>query len=81
MTVSPGDLKDLARALRENDDSELDFLYCMTGVDYGEELGVVYHLRSTTLHRIHWCLKTRTADRENPEIDTVSDIWKSGRIS
>ena len=39
-------------------------------------MGVVYHLFSTKYnHGI--VLKTRTADRENPHLDSVSDIWKT----
>ena len=41
-----------------------------------QDLGVVYHLRSTSYdHTI--VLKTRTSDRENPQFDSVSDIWKT----
>jgi len=76
VTVKPGALKTLALALKENGESSLDFLFCMTGVDYGEELGVVYHLRSTS-YQHELVLKTRMANRDNPVIDTVGDIWKT----
>ncbi len=76
VTVEPSGLKDLALGLRNNKDVALDFLYNVTGVDYGEKLGVVYHLRSSiTNHTL--VLKTMTADRDNPVLDTVSDIWKT----
>ena len=79
VTVLPDGLKTLAKALREHEESNLDFLYCMTGVDYGEELGVVYHLRSTT-SQLSLVLKTRTSDRVNPELDSVSDIWRTAEF-
>jgi NADH:ubiquinone oxidoreductase subunit C len=48
-------------------------------VDYGTDLGVVYHLRSTILNHVV-VLKSRTSDRENPNFDTVSDIWKTADL-
>ncbi len=76
VTVAPGELKTIARILKEHEESQFDFLYCETGVDYGEDLGVVYHLRST-IYQHSLVLKTRISDRKSPEIDTVSDIWRT----
>lgn len=74
--VTPENLYSLAKDLRENKELLFDFLVCITGVDYGQELGVVYHLRSTVLnHTI--VIKSKTADREDPKFDSVSDIWKT----
>jgi NADH-quinone oxidoreductase subunit C len=76
VTVPPSKLHGLAKLLREKQETAFDFLFCLTGVDYGQELGVVYHLRSTRFgHTV--VLKTRTADRDNPQFDSVSDIWKT----
>ncbi len=69
-------LYQLARQLKENQDSGFDFLFCLTGVDYGQDLGVVYHLRSTR-HKHSVVLKIRTSDRKNPQFDSVSDIWNT----
>jgi NADH-quinone oxidoreductase subunit C len=69
-------LHPVARMLREREELLCDFLFCITGVDYGNDLGVVYHLRST-VHEHTVVLKVRTSDRENPNFDTVSDIWKT----
>ena len=64
----------MAKELREREEVKFDFLFCLSGVDYGQNLGVVYHLRSTVYeHSI--VLKTLTPDRVNPVIDSVSDIW------
>jgi NADH-quinone oxidoreductase subunit C len=74
VTVPPSLLYKLARQLREKEESQFDFLFCITGVDYGADLGVIYHLRSTIYdHSV--VLKTRTSDRENPILDSVADIW------
>jgi NADH:ubiquinone oxidoreductase subunit C len=78
-TVPPAGLHELAQKLRENEEACFDFLVCITGMDYGQELGVVYHLRSTKLgHDL--VLKTRTADRQDPHFDSVTDIWKSADL-
>ena len=74
--VPPAKLYSLARQLRERDESQFDFLFCLSGVDYGHDMGVVYHLRSTKYDHVV-VLKTRTSDRENPLLDSVSDIWKT----
>jgi len=76
VTLPASKLHTLARQLRENEETEFDFLFCLTGVDYGNDLGVIYHLRSTR-HGHSVVLKVRTADREKPEFHSVSDIWRT----
>jgi len=79
VTVPSANLHKLAKQLSENENTKFDFLFCLTGVDYGKELGVVYHLRSTEYnHSI--VLKTRTNDREQPVLDSVCDIWKTAEF-
>ncbi len=76
VTLMPENLHTFAKQMRENKELLFDFLFCISGVDYGQDLGVVYHLRSTVFgHTI--VMKIRTSDRENPNFDTVSDIWKT----
>lgn len=80
VTVSPVSLHLLAQRLRTDDDLQFDYLVCMTGMDWGETLGVVYHLSSTRYgHRI--VLKTATGNRENPELPSVSDIWATANLN
>lgn len=74
--VPPSKLYSLAKQLRGRDEVQFDFLFCLSGVDYGQDLGVVYHLRST-IHGHSLVLKTRTSDRVDPHLDSVSDIWKT----
>jgi NADH-quinone oxidoreductase subunit C len=75
-TVDPSALHSVAKKLRENENAKFDMLFCLSGVDYKTELGVVYHLRSTSLgHSV--VLKTKVSDRTDPHIDTVSDIWST----
>ena len=72
-------LYEVARQLREKEEAQFDFLFNLTGVDYGTDLGVVYHLRST-VHGHSIVLKTRTSDRDNPKIDSISDIWETANL-
>jgi len=74
MIVKAEDLHETAVQLKNTDETSFDFLICLTGVDYPENMAVIYHLESI-LHRHMMVLKVRTADRVNPAIDTVSDVW------
>jgi NADH-quinone oxidoreductase subunit C len=76
VTIPASKLHLVAKKLRESEETSFDFLSCLTGVDWGQDLGVVYHIFSTK-HNHGIVLKTRTADRENPLLDSVSDIWKT----
>jgi NADH-quinone oxidoreductase subunit C len=74
ITVLPEQLHSLMTQLKSNSETNFDYLFCLSGVDWGKELGVVYHLESTT-HRHQLVVKVKTEDRENPTFDTVCDIW------
>lgn len=72
-------LHNLAKYLYDNEDTCFDFLFCLSGVDYGNDLGLVYHIRSTKYNHTV-VLKTRTSDREKPVFDSVCDIWKTAEF-
>ena len=74
ITVQHELLHKLMSHLKTNSETKFDYLFCLSGVDWGEELGVVYHLESTT-HRHTIVVKVQTKDRENPTFDSVCDIW------
>ena len=74
ITVQHELLHKLMSQLKSNSETKFDYLFCLSGVDWGEELGVVYHLESTT-HRHTIVVKVQTKDRENPTFDSVCDIW------
>lgn len=77
--ISPEKLHELAKQLREDSDTAFDFLFDLTGVDIAGKLGVVYHMRSTTLgHEL--VLKVNTTDRLNPAFDSVHDIWRGAEF-
>ncbi|MBI4242833.1 MAG: NADH-quinone oxidoreductase subunit C [Planctomycetes bacterium] len=73
--TKPEILNKVCRFLK--DDIELDFDFCesISGVDDTKNLWVVYHL--TSLRKKHLIiLKTKT-ERENSQLPTVMDIWKT----
>jgi NADH-quinone oxidoreductase subunit C/D len=77
-TLTTAELHDEMLRLRQ--ERHMDFLVNLIGMDWGEEgLGVIYMLESTTTGETA-TLKTVTADRENPYIPTVSDIWQIAKI-
>lgn len=64
--------------LHENEKTYFDQLSCLSGIDNGPEAGtmeVVYNLYSIPFNN-HLMLKV-ILDRSNPEIHTVSDIWRT----
>ena len=76
--VDPGKWKALAEQLRTENDLHLDYLFCVTCVDWKTHLTMVYHL-SSTVHRHSLVIKCKL-DRNKPEIETVSDIWKTAEF-
>ena len=76
--VAPADLRKEMERLRTEE--HMDFLENLTGLDWEEEgLGVIYQLESTeTGKRVS--LKSVCADRENPMLPSVSDLWDIANI-
>ena len=79
ITVSPADLFAVADKLKNNSETAIDMLVSVTGMDYGTDLGTVYHLRSTVNNHMI-VLKTRVSDRENPEIDSLCALWPAAEF-
>lgn len=79
ITVQPDQLYQLMTQLKSNPDTNFDYLFCLTGIDWGKALGVVYHLESTS-HRHQLVVKVKTEDRENPTFDSVYTIWRTAEF-
>ena len=71
-------LKPLAAVLY-NHPLHLDYLFCLTCVDFKTHLTVVYHLSASTNRNINIVLKTNL-DRSDPVIETVSDLWRTAEF-
>lgn len=77
VAVPEQSFKPFAQSLRHSR-FEFDYLFCLTCVDWKTHLTMVYHLSSTN-YRHSIVIKVQL-DRNNPEIDTVSDIWRTAEF-
>ena len=67
-------LRDFLIKIRDNEETAFDYMFALTGVDFGKELGVIYHFESTKYrHMIQ--LTVKAEGRENPVIDSIHDIF------
>ncbi len=72
VTVDDAQWHDLARALK----TQLHYyvLSAVVGMDWTEALGCIYYLTNTSTHELLH-VKVTTADRENPRLHSVCDLW------
>jgi NADH:ubiquinone oxidoreductase subunit C len=78
MNIAAGDIVTTAELLRTNPDLTFDYLFCLTCVDWKTHLTMVYHLESTK-DRHQLVIKVKL-ERDKPEIQTVSHIWKTAEF-
>jgi NADH:ubiquinone oxidoreductase subunit C len=76
--VDASNWKTIAGQLRSDEAFKLDYLFCVTCVDWRTHLTMVYHLTST-MYRHSLVIKAKL-DRNDPEIETVSDIWRTAEF-
>lgn len=91
ISIPPKNVYEISLFLRDEEELLFDSLMCLSGVDdangekikqeedseiiKGGTLSVYYHLYSVSLkHKV--TIKT-SADRENPEVDSVEPVWKT----
>ncbi len=79
VTVPKEKLHELAVKLKATPETAFDYLFCETGMDWKDSLGVIYHLRSTT-HGHEMVIKAHTSDRNNANLDTVCDVWRTAEL-
>jgi len=70
--------RSMVQQLRSDNDTNLDYLFCLTCIDWKTHLTVVYHLSSSTFR--HNIVVKVNLDRNNPEIETVCDIWRGAEL-
>lgn len=78
INIEPKDWLPLAQQLRNDDSLYFDYLFCLTCIDWKTHLTMVYHL-SSVKHRHNIVIKSKL-DRSNPEIETVSHIWRTAEF-
>jgi NADH:ubiquinone oxidoreductase subunit C len=77
LQIEAADWKTLAKVLRKAP-FHFDYLFCLTCIDWKTHLSMVFHLTSTG-HRQTIVIKAKL-DRNNPQIETVSDIWRTAEF-
>ncbi|MBL6447129.1 NADH-quinone oxidoreductase subunit C [Fulvivirga sp. 29W222] len=78
VVVGVADIHRVCMELHTNEQTYFDMLSCLTGLDNGPDAGtmeVVYNLYSVPFE-MGLMIKVKL-DRNKPEINTVSDIWKT----
>ena len=76
LSVKSSKLHELAKQLKEDSNTSFDYMFCQTGIDWLENMEVVYHLRSTS-HDHEVVVRAQITDREDPIVDSVYDLWKT----
>ena len=77
ITIKPTELKTFATALKEGK-LQMNYLFCVTCVDWKTHLTMVYHLSATT-HRQSIVVKANV-NRALPEIETLCGLWKTAEF-
>lgn len=78
LSVTPEEWASLAPSLRNQEQLQFNYLFCVTCVDWKTHLSMVYHLRSTELP--HTLVIKCKLDRDHPEIESVSGIWRTAEF-
>lgn len=75
INVKPDKIKDICLFLRDGVDLDFDYLTLLSGMDQGENLGVVYHLYSLNIK--HSIVLKLEVPKEKPDVPTVERVWRS----
>lgn len=62
----------------KNEALQLDYLFCLTCVDWKTHLTMVYHLSSTKYR--HNIVVKANVESNKPEIETVCNIWRTAEF-
>jgi NADH/F420H2 dehydrogenase subunit C len=55
---------------------QLDYLFCLTAIDWKDHIAMVYHLLSKQ-QKHTLVIKVKITDTANPTMDSVCGIWKT----
>ena len=79
ITVADEQWHELAKTLRDDPDTAMDYLVTIVGMDWVEKLGCIYYLMSTR-HNTMCSVKVAVTDRDKPYIHSVADLWRIAEI-
>ncbi len=73
-SVAPASVEAVARFLHDDPELAMDYLMCLSGVDYADgKLGVVYHCSSMALK--HTIVMKVFVPKDAPSVPTVCRVW------
>jgi NADH-quinone oxidoreductase subunit C len=78
LTISAEKIEEVCFFLRDTDQLYFDYMTCLSGMDNGVEkktMEVIYHLYSIPYN--HSLVLKVELERENPEVSTVSNVWRT----
>jgi len=78
VNIDPKDWLPFSKSLRNDPGLNLDYLFCLTCIDWKTHLTMVYHLESTQYR--HTIVVKSKLDRNHPEIETVSHTWRTAEF-
>lgn len=81
ITVKPEQVRPVIEALYRNETLPFDYLISLTGMDWGEKLGVIYQLAPSADLTKELILITGTDNRENPLLYTVTDMYETAHLN
>ncbi|MCX6152820.1 MAG: NADH-quinone oxidoreductase subunit C [Candidatus Kapabacteria bacterium] len=73
--VDAGQIYNICKYLRDQDGLEFDYLALLSGMDYKDKFGTVYHLYSLK-YKHRFVIKTYLP-KEDPSLPSVERIWKT----
>lgn len=79
ITVADEQWHELAKTLRDDPDTAMDYLVTIVGMDWVEKLGCIYYLMSPR-HNTMCSVKVAVTDRDKPYIHSVADLWRIAEI-
>ena len=75
IVINTNQLFEICHTLRDKEAFLFDYLMCLSGMDLGENVGVVYHLYSMK-HKHKLVLKV-SAPKTDPKVPSVETIWRT----
>jgi len=75
IVVNKDNIFNICQAMRDFEGFDFNYLTNLSGMDYKDKLGVIYHLYS--LNHRHSIVVKAYLDRENPTIHSVESLWKT----
>ncbi|MCB0716780.1 MAG: NADH-quinone oxidoreductase subunit C [Chitinophagaceae bacterium] len=78
ISFSPQQWLAAAHTLRHEESLQMDFLFCLTCIDWKTHLTMVYHLRSTNFQ--HNIVAKINLEIDKPEIESVAHIWRTAEF-